>query len=82
VRALSVLAKTEPSLVRRILEAQSAKAVTALVWRAGLSMRVAFKLQTQVLRLKGDELLPARGGLDFPLPEDEMTWHLRYFGVA
>jgi len=82
VRALSVLAGTDPSLVRRILEAQSAKAVTSLVWRAGLSMRVAFKLQTQVLRLKGDELLPARGGLDFPLPEDEMTWHLRYFGVA
>jgi uncharacterized protein (DUF2336 family) len=82
VRALCVLAKIDEALVRRILEARSAKAATALAWRAGLSMRVAFKLQTQVMRLKGNELLPARGGVNFPLTEDEMRWHLGYFGVS
>jgi uncharacterized protein (DUF2336 family) len=82
VRALSVLAKTGEAQVRRILEAQSAKAATSLAWRAGLSMRVAFKLQTQVMHLMGDELLPARGGVDYPLTEDEMRWHLEYFGVG
>jgi len=77
-----VLARIDEGLVKRILESGSARAVTALVWRAGLSMRVAFTLQTQVMRLKGRDLLPARGGLDFPLSEDEMRWHLGYFGVA
>ncbi len=81
-RALSVLAKIDEAVVRRILESGSAKAATALAWRAGLSMRVAFKLQTSVMRLKGSALLPARGGLDFPLSDDEMRWHLGYFGVA
>jgi hypothetical protein len=34
------------------------------------------------MRLKGRDLLPARGGVDFPLTEDEMRWHLGYFGVG
>jgi uncharacterized protein (DUF2336 family) len=82
VRALSLLAKTDEALVRHILESKSAKGATSLVWRAGLSMRVAFKLQTQVMRLKGPDVLPARGGVDFPLAEEEMRWHLSYFGVS
>lgn len=82
VRALTVLAKVDETVVRLILDSKSAKAATALVWRAGLSMRVAFKLQTQVMRLTGPALLPARGGVDFPLTVDEMRWHLGYFGVS
>lgn len=82
VRALSVLAKTDPATVRRVLESRSAKGAIALVWRAGLSMRVALKLQTQVMRLAGKDMVPARRGVDFPLTEEEMRWHLGYFGIA
>jgi uncharacterized protein (DUF2336 family) len=81
-RALSVLAKIDETVVRRILDSGSAKAVTALCWRAGLNMRIAFKLQNTIMRLKGNDLLPARGGVDFPMTEDEMRWHLGYFGVG
>jgi len=81
-RALTLLAKTDESLVRKILDSGSGKAATALAWRAGLSMRIAFKIQTGVMRLKGRNLVPARGGLDFPLTEDEMRWHLGYFGIV
>jgi uncharacterized protein (DUF2336 family) len=82
VRALAVLAKTDESIVRRLLESRSPKAAVALVWRAGLSMRVALKLQIQVMRLTGHELVHARRGVDFPLSDDEMRWHLGYFGIA
>jgi uncharacterized protein (DUF2336 family) len=82
VRALTLLAKTDETLVRKILDSGSGKAVTALAWRAGLSMRIAFKIQTGVMRLKGRDLMPARGGIDFPMTEDEMRWHLGYFGVS
>jgi hypothetical protein len=27
-------------------------------------------------------LLPARGGVNFPLSKEEMRWHLSYFDVA
>ena len=79
--ALATLARVPPQAVRRILDAHSAKAIVALVWRARLSMRVAFKIQAFVMRLAPDECLAARGGKDFPLSEDEMTWQLNYFDV-
>lgn len=82
VLALAKLAGVPDKIVRRILLTRSAKPVTALVWRAGLSMRAAFKIQRFVMKLPADELLPARNGIQFPLADEEMRWHLGYFGVA
>jgi uncharacterized protein (DUF2336 family) len=82
VLALSALASVPEAKVRKIFEARQAKPVTALVWRAGLSMRLAFKIQSFVMRLPTAELLPARAGVHFPMSEDEMRWHLGYFDVA
>lgn len=81
IAALSLLSDVSTDMVHRIFQSMSAKAATALVWRAGLSMRVAFKIQTYLLRLPARDLLPAREGVHFPLTEDEMRWHLGYFGV-
>jgi len=81
IAALALLARAPADTVRRIVQSGTAKPAVALVWRARLSMRVAFKVQSLVMRLKGGELLPARDGVDFPLSEDEMRWHLAYFGL-
>ena len=45
-------------------------------------MRVAFKIQTGIMKLAGRDLLPARGGVGFPLTKEEMRWHLNYFDIA
>ncbi len=82
ILALSVLAHVPESLVRKIIDQHSAKPLVALVWRAHLSMRTAFKIQTLVMKLAGHELLPARGGVNFPLSKEEMRWHLSYFGIS
>ena len=79
IAALALLAGLAPETVARIFQTGSAKAVTAVVWRAGLSMRTAFKIQTLLMRLPTAELLPARDGVHFPMGEHEMTWHLNYF---
>jgi len=79
--ALSALAKVPEAKVRKIFASRSAKPVTALVWHAGLSMRMAFKIQSFVMKLTADELLPARAGVHYPMTEDEMRWHLNYFDV-
>ena len=62
--------------------AGSAKPIIALVWHAHLSMRVAFKIQTGIMKLTGRDLLPARGGIGFPLTKEEMRWHLNYFDIS
>jgi uncharacterized protein (DUF2336 family) len=82
VMALAQLANVPEQTVKKILNAGSAKPIIALVWHAHLSMRVAFKIQTGIMKLTGRELLPARGGIGFPLTKEEMRWHLNYFNIT
>jgi uncharacterized protein (DUF2336 family) len=82
ILALAELALVPAPNVRRILVSGRAKPLVALVWRAKLSMRVAFKIQTFVMRLPGPALLPARNGVGFPLTAEEMTWQLSCFDIA
>ncbi len=82
ILSLAALGNVPEAIVRKIFASRSAKPVTALVWHAKLSMRTAFKIQSFVMKLSAGELLPARAGVHFPMTEDEMLWHLRYFDVA
>jgi uncharacterized protein (DUF2336 family) len=81
IESLALLANTTRPAVEKIFSSRSAKAITALAWKAGLTMRIAFKIQSMMVRLHADELLPARAGVAFPLGEDEMRWHLSYFQI-
>jgi uncharacterized protein (DUF2336 family) len=81
VCALARLADANEKTVRMLLDAESGKAITALVWKAGLNMRTAYKIQTSVMHLAGERLLPARDGTDFPIGEKEMRWQLSCFGI-
>ena len=81
VLALAQLANCTEQTVKKILSAGNAKPIVALVWHAHLSMRVAFKIQTFVMKLPTRDILPARGGIGFPLSKEEMRWHLGYFNI-
>lgn len=82
ILALAKLANVSEQTVKKILSSGNAKPVVALVWHAHLSMRVAFNIQTFVMKLMGRDLLPARGGVGFPLSKEEMRWHLSYFNIT
>jgi uncharacterized protein (DUF2336 family) len=82
VLALARLANISEQTVKKILTAGTAKPLVALVWHAHLSMRLAFKIQTLIMKLPTREVLPARGGVGFPLSKEEMRWHLNYFNIA
>ena len=80
IESLALLTRAGRPVIEKIFYSRSAKALTALAWKAGLTMRTSFKIQTMMLKLHADELLPSRAGVAFPLSEDEMRWHLSYFG--
>jgi hypothetical protein len=82
VMALAQLANANDQTVKKILTAAGAKPLVALVWHAHLSMRVAFKIQTFIMKLPTRDVLPARGGVGFPLSKEEMRWHLNYFSIT
>lgn len=79
---LALRTNLPPATVGAILAARNGRAATALVWKAGLGMRVAVKLQQHLLRLPPAKVLNAREGLHFPLTEAEMVLQLELFGVA
>lgn len=81
--ALSVRAKIVLHIAEKMLSSGSAKAIMALVWRAGLSPRFGLQVQRSGLgKISPRQLLyPKDGGDHFPQTEDEMKWQLEFFGV-
>ena len=66
-------------IVRKIITSMSPKAVTALAWKAKLTMRQALQLQLKIAGIPPHQVLNPRGGTDYPLTEREMDWQLELF---
>jgi uncharacterized protein (DUF2336 family) len=79
IHALALKSGFTPNHVRRILVSRNGKAITALAWKAGMTMRTALAIQTRIALVPRDHLLLAREGIHYPLSPDEMEWHLEYF---
>jgi len=78
--ALAALAKVPGESVDRMFATRSAKGIVALVWKAGLSPRMALQIQLRIGTIQIQQALAPRND-DWPLRPDEMDWHLEFFGV-
>jgi uncharacterized protein (DUF2336 family) len=76
LHALALLSGLELAAVDRLLRAKQAKPVVALAWKAGLSMRLAIRLQLRTARIPPQQAMHAKNGVDFPLSREEMQWRL------
>lgn len=81
VRGLALLSGRSDEAVERIMSMQNAKATTALVWEAGLSMRTALMVQQRIAKVAPSQILPARNGVDFPMTPEEMELQIAHIGV-
>lgn len=79
--ALALRAVVHPVLVDDILASQDPRAVTALVWRAGYSMRCAMQVQTRAAGIDPRAVLNARDGTGFPLTPSDMARRLALYGI-
>jgi uncharacterized protein (DUF2336 family) len=79
IDALALKTGLDQTLIRRMIDTHSPKAVTALAWKAGLSMRFALALQQDLAKVAPRELLYPRNGEQFPLSEDDMQWQIEFF---
>ena len=80
--ALAELAGTDAGTIDRLMATHSARAVTSLVWRAGLSMRLARQVQMRLAQVPPKDVLNARDGSHYPLSERDMIWQLEFFGIS
>jgi uncharacterized protein (DUF2336 family) len=78
---LALRADVPLDVADKIINGQSARGVTALCWRAKLSMRFCRQVQLRVANIPPTAVLNAKGGKDYPMTESEMSWQLEFFGV-
>ena len=79
IEALSLRTNMSVDLVRKIIGTSSAKAITALAWKANLTMRTAIQIQSRTGHIPPKKLLNARHGTDYPLSEAEMIKQIGKF---
>lgn len=78
IHALALMTGFDPVLVRRAFAMKNGKLITALTWKAGLSMRLSLKLQTAIAHVPPESRVCARDGLDYPLNDKELSLYLDY----
>lgn len=79
--ALAVLSGTHIDTIKKVLALRAAKPVCAVCYRAGVSMRLALKIQQEMAGVQARDLLYPKGGVDYPLTEDEINWQLEFLGI-
>lgn len=81
IAGLSVRSRLPVRTVLHLVAAQSARAMSALAWRAGLSAAFALELQLRLASVSAEAAIGpgAEGG--YVLDEEDMVWQLGMFGV-
>ena len=75
---LAVLTNIHMDLVGHVLASHSSKGITALAWKAGLSMLAATRLQIALGRIPPTKTMrPSRNG-GYPLAPEAMRWQLEF----
>lgn len=68
--------------VERVFTLRSPRGIVALAWAAGLSMRLALRLQSEIAGIGPREMVYARNGTDYPFAPEELTQQLDFFRAA
>lgn len=82
VAALACLTGAKRQNMNKIFDIQKPQMICAVCWKAGLSMRFAFRLQQEVAHIQPKELLYPKNGKDYPLDPKEMKWQLEFLGIV
>lgn len=76
IHCLAVAAEVSAQDASSMMRSKDGKLVTALAWKAGLTMRTAVSLQRSVALINANQVVYAKDGFDYPLEEKDMDWLL------
>lgn len=77
--AISQKSAVSEDIVKKMIQTGSAKAATAIVWKANLSMRTALEIQKTLAKIQPKELIYPKGGDQYPLTEEDLKWQIDFF---
>lgn len=81
IAGLAMRADLPVHTVLHLIAAQSARAMCALGWRAGLSAAFALELQQRLATVSAEAVIAPKPDGSYQLEEEEMIWQLSMFGV-
>ncbi len=77
--ALGLASRLGIEPARSIIASRIGRAIMALCWKAGLSARSAYEIQQHVAHVVPNQLVPPKGGVDYPMKADQMEWLLETY---
>ncbi|GHD56665.1 hypothetical protein GCM10017083_36980 [Thalassobaculum fulvum] len=77
--ALSVRSGLPEPVVHSMMSSGSAKVVTALAWKAGMTMEFAEQLQLRLAYIEPRDTLRASVGARFPLDDEQLDWQVQMY---
>lgn len=78
IEAIAVLAEIPGPAARKAFSLASAKGVTAICWKAGLSAELAHQLQLRLAKVSPSEAIKPRGG-KYGMSEKDLAWQVEFF---
>lgn len=82
IQAMALRGRIDPEIIKSAIDARAPKALVALAWKAGLTMRFALEFQKNIGKIAPNDLLYPSGGTEFPMSDDDMRWQLDTMGIA
>jgi uncharacterized protein (DUF2336 family) len=78
--ALALMGEIPLFVVSKTVAMNSAKGMTAVAWKAGLTMESAVELQLRLARVQPSKVLQPKAGRGFPMSDEDMMWQINFFG--
>ncbi len=82
IRLIAARARTGSSVIRRIFAARVPKAIIALAWKTGLTMKTAEMLQRYPGTIADKRIMKCGEDGHFPMNETDMEWQLATYGLG
>lgn len=80
--AMSARSGIDGETLRKMMTSGAAKPLITACYCAKIPMRMCIEFQRIVGKLQPRALVYAKGGTDYPLTHDDMTWQLEFFGIT
>lgn len=81
IAALACLTNTKRPTIQKVFAIKKPQMICAVCWKAGLSMRFAYRLQQEIANIPTNELVYPKNGSDYPYDPSEMKWQLEFLGI-
>lgn len=79
IQSLILMSKLPDQSVRTMITKKKGNLVVALAWKAGLSMRTALQMQSDLAHVPPTEFINAKNGVDYPFSNQQLEYDIALF---